>query len=288
MSGPRRSPPSGDITPEMISRDRPHHQPSTGSSARRRLRGFAVIVGPPAITFGVLIFLWWLAVRAFEIPVYLVPTPELVLPALVEYWPDLWQNTQFTVTAVLLGFIASIVTAIPMGYAIAISRTTKQAAYPVLVFIQLIPKIAIAPLFVVWFGFALESKVMLTTLLTFFPLLLASIAGFQALDDRILYLTRTMGASRWQTFRYVRLPSALPVIFSGLKVSATIAVTAAIVAEFVGSNNGLGYRLLVASQYLDTPLIFAILLLMTVIGLGLNYVVEIVEYFLLPWRRVST
>jgi len=97
-----------------------------------------------------------------------------------------------------------------------------------------------------------------------------------------------MGASTWQTFRYVRLPSALPVIFSGLKVSATIAVTAAIVAEFVGSNNGLGYRLLVASQYLDTPLIFAILLLMTIIGLGLNYIVEIVEYFVLPWRRVSS
>jgi NitT/TauT family transport system permease protein len=261
---------------------------ATRSVGRRRLGSLFATVGPPTITFALIIFLWWFAVWYFEVPVYLVPSPELVLPALVEYWPDLWENTQFTVTAVLLGFVASIVTAIPMGYAIAISRTTKQAAYPVLVFIQLIPKIAVAPLFVVWFGFALESKVMLTTLLTFFPLLLASIAGFQTLDDRVLYLTRTMGASRWQTFRYVRLPSALPVIFSGLKVSATIAVTAAIVAEFVGSNNGLGYRLLVASQYLDTPLIFAILLLMTIIGLALNYIVEIVEYFMLPWRRVST
>ncbi len=258
------------------------------SVINRRLRRFLTAVGPPAITFALLIALWWFLVAYFEVPVYLVPSPELVLPALVEYWPDLWVNTQFTVTAVLLGFVFSIVTAIPMGLAIAVSRTTKQAAYPVLVFIQLIPKIAIAPLFVVWFGFALESKVMLTTLLTFFPLLLASIAGFQALDDRVLYLTRTMGASTWQTFRFVRLPSALPVIFSGLKVSATIAVTAAIVAEFVGSNNGLGYRLLVASQYLDTPLIFAILLLMTIIGLGLNYIVEIVEYFVLPWRRVSS
>lgn len=279
---------SSDITPDIIEDGRTPHHPRSRTSARRRLREAIRIVGPPAITFGLLIFAWWLAVKGFGIPVYLVPSPELVLPALVQYWPDLWENTQFTVTAVMLGFIASIVTAIPMGYAIAISRTTKQAAYPVLVFIQLIPKIAVAPLFVVWFGFALESKVMLTTLLTFFPLLLASIAGFQTLDDRVLYLTRTMGASRWQTFRFVRLPSALPVIFSGLKVSATIAVTAAIVAEFVGSNNGLGYRLLVASQYLDTPLIFAILLLMTIIGLVLNYLVEIVEYFLLPWRRVGT
>ena len=281
---------SGNVSSEAVAGEdtaRPELVASR-SVRNRRIRTLLTAVGPPAMTFALLIALWWFLVAYFEIPVYLVPSPELVLPALVEYWPDLWENTQFTVTAVVLGFVFSIITAIPMGLAIAVSRTTKQAAYPVLVFIQLIPKIAIAPLFVVWFGFALESKVMLTTLLTFFPLLLASIAGFQALDDRVLYLTRTMGASTWQTFRYVRLPSALPVIFSGLKVSATIAVTAAIVAEFVGSNNGLGYRLLVASQYLDTPLIFAILLLMTIIGLGLNYIVEIVEYFVLPWRRVSS
>ena len=262
-------------------------QRPNATATRRRLRASLMTVVPPVLTFAILILLWWGAVNYFQVPVYLVPSPELVIPSLIEYWPDLWENTQFTVTAVLLGFFFSIVTAIPMGLAIAVSRTTKQAAYPVLVFIQLIPKIAIAPLFVVWFGFAMESKVMLTTLLTFFPLLLASIAGFQALDQRVLYLTRTMGASTWQTFRYIRLPSALPIIFSGLKVSATIAVTAAIVAEFVGSNSGLGYRLLVASQYLDTPLIFAILLLMTIIGLGLNYIVEIVEYFVLPWRRVA-
>lgn len=254
---------------------------------RWRARGSIMAVVPPVVTFAVLILLWWAAVQYFAIPVYLVPSPELVLPSLLQYWPDIWQNTQFTVTAVAFGFLLSVVTAIPMGLAIAVSRTTKQAAYPVLVFIQLIPKIAVAPLFVVWFGFGMESKVMLTTLLTFFPLLLASIAGFQALDTRLLYLTRTMGASIWQTFRYVRLPSALPIIFSGLKVSATIAVTAAIVAEFVGSNSGLGYRLLVASQYLDTPLIFAILLVMTVLGLGLNYIVEIVEYVVMPWKRVA-
>jgi NitT/TauT family transport system permease protein len=260
---------------------------SAPSRRRRQARVSLMAVVPPVLTFTILILLWWAAVNYFQVPVYLVPSPELVIPSLIEYWPDLWENTQFTVTAVLLGFFFSIVTAIPLGLAIAISRTAKQSVYPVLVFVQLIPKIAIAPLFVVWFGFALESKVMLTTLLTFFPLLLASIAGFQALDTRVLYLTKSMGASAWQTFRYVRLPSALPFIFSGLKVSATIAVTAAIVAEFVGSNNGLGYRLLVASQYLDTPLIFAILLLMTIIGLGLNYIVEIIEYFVLPWRRVA-
>jgi NitT/TauT family transport system permease protein len=126
---------------------------------------------------------------------------------------------------------------------------------------------------------------MLTLLLTFFPLLLASIAGFQILDQRFLYLTRSMGATVWQTFRYLRFPSALPVIFGGLKTSATIAATAAIVAEFVGANKGLGYVLLQATGTLDTTLVFAVLFLLTIIGLALNSVVEVLEYLMSPWRR---
>ena len=136
-----------------------------------------------------------------------------------------------------------------------------------------------------WLGFGLISKVMLTLLLTFFPLLLSSMAGFQILDQRLLYLTRSMGATTWQTFRYLRFPAALPVIFGGLKTSATIAATAAIVAEFVGSNKGLGYILLQGTANLDTTRVFAVLFLLTVIGLGLNAIVEVFEYFLAPWLR---
>ena len=154
-------------------------------------------------------------------------------------------------------------------------------------FVQLVPKIAIAPLFLVWFGFGMESKVVLTLLMTFFPLLLASISGFQILDTRLLYLTRSMGASLWQTFRYLRFPAALPVIFSGLKTAATIAATAAIVAEFVGANEGLGYLLLQGTSRLDTELIFSLLLLLTLIGIALNYIVEAVEYVLTPWQRAG-
>ena len=172
-----------------------------------------------------------------------------------------------------------------LGLLIALSPTAKRMLYPLLVFIQLVPKIAIAPLFVVWIGFGPTSKVMLTLLLTFFPLLLASIAGFQILDQRYLYLTKSMGATTWQTFRYLRFPSALPVIFGGLKTSATIAATAAIVAEFVGANQGLGYLLLQATGVMNTTLVFAILFVMTIIGLALNSIVEVTEYFMTPWRR---
>jgi NitT/TauT family transport system permease protein len=239
----------------------------------------------PMLVFVALIALWWLGVVLFQIPAYLLPPPQDVLPRIVEARQSLWNHTLVTLEEIVLGFALSIVTAIPLGLLIALSPTAKRMLYPLLVFIQLVPKIAIAPLFVVWIGFGPTSKVMLTLLLTFFPLLLASVAGFQILDERFLYLTRSMGATVWQTFRYLRFPSALPVIFGGLKTSATIATTAAIVAEFVGANKGLGYLLLSATGTLDTTLVFAILFVMTVIGLALNSLVELVEWLMTPWRR---
>ncbi|HUN47371.1 MAG TPA: ABC transporter permease [Stellaceae bacterium] len=239
----------------------------------------------PALVFVALILAWWLAIRLFDIPVYLLPPPGDVLPKLVEARQSLWSHTLVTMEEIVLGFALSVVSAIPLGLLIALSPAAKRSLYPLLVFIQLVPKIAIAPLFVVWIGFGPPSKVMLTLLLTFFPLLLASIAGFQILDPRFQYLTRSMGATGWQTFRYLRFPSALPVIFGGLKTSATIAATAAIVAEFVGANKGLGYLLLQATGSLDTTYVFAILFVMTIIGLALNSMVEVAEYLMTPWRR---
>ena len=151
----------------------------------------------------------------FKIPPYLLPGPGATFGRLFTDFDLLWRNAGVTITEVVLGFGISIVIAIPLGLLIALSRLAKQIVYPPIIFMQLIPKIAIAPLFIVWLGLGIESKVLLTLLLTFFPLLISSISGFQILDDRLLYLTRSMGASRWQTFRYLRFPAALPVIFSG-------------------------------------------------------------------------
>jgi NitT/TauT family transport system permease protein len=163
----------------------------------------------------------------------------------------------------------------------------RQVLYPPAMLLQLVPKIAMAPLFLVWFGFGMESKVILTLLMTFFPLLLASIAGFQILDARLLYLTQSMGATVWQTFFYLRVPSALPVIFSGVRTSATIAATAAIVAEFIGANRGLGYVLLKGTSTMNLELTFAVLVALTAIGLAINYTVEFSEWVLAPWQRNS-
>jgi NitT/TauT family transport system permease protein len=251
-----------------------------------RTKALAILLGSmPALMFVACIAIWWALVEIFKLPVYLLPPPQDVLPRMARSAQSLWNNGLVTMEEILAGFALSILTAIPLGLVIALSATAKRLLYPLLVFIQLVPKIAIAPLFVVWIGFGMTSKILLTLLLTFFPLLLASMAGFQILDQRLLYLTKSMGASTWQTFRYLRFPAALPIIFGGLKTAATIAATAAIVAEFVGANQGLGYLLLQATGNMDTTYVFGILFLLTIIGLGLNTIVEVVEYFMTPWQR---
>jgi len=274
------------MSADLMSEDRTTQAPP----ARRRRRRPSMVWRVaretlPAWVFVALIAAWWAAVWILKVPAFLLPPPEDVLPRIWESRQSLTNHSLVTIQEIVMGFALSVLTAIPIGLLIALSPTAKRMLYPLLVFIQLVPKIAVAPLFVVWLGFGLTSKVMLTLLLTFFPLLLASIAGFQILDQRLLYLTRSMGATTWQTFRYLRFPAALPVIFGGLKTSATIAATAAIVAEFVGSNKGLGYVLLQGTANLDTTLVFAVLFLLTIIGLALNTIVEVVEYVITPWQR---
>ena len=267
------------------------HAGQPAAKRRRRRLSLALRVAReslPVWVFVALIAAWWAAVAILKVPAFLLPPPQDVLPRIWESRQSLTGHSLVTIQEIVMGFALSVVTAIPIGLLIALSPVAKRMLYPLLVFIQLVPKIAIAPLFVVWLGFGLTSKVMLTLLLTFFPLLLASIAGFQILDQRLLYLTRSMGATTWQTFRYLRFPAALPVIFGGLKTSATIAATAAIVAEFVGSNKGLGYMLLQGTANLDTTLVFAVLFLLTIIGLALNTIVEVVEFVITPWQRAQT
>ena len=258
-----------------------------GSSKGARLaRRIAWNLLPP-LTFVGMVALWWGAVVLFKIPAYLLPGPGAVFERIVTDGGMLWSHAKVTLIEILVGFGLTIVTSIPLGLLIALSALAKQIVYPPIMLMQLVPKIAVGPLFLVWLGFGLESKVLLTILMTFFPLLLASISGFMILDDRLLYLTRSMGASSWDTFRYLRFPAALPVIFSGIKTSATIAATAAIVAEFVGANRGLGYVLLRGTSTMDVELVFAVLVVLTIVGIAINYLVEFCEWAMTPWQRAK-
>jgi NitT/TauT family transport system permease protein len=167
---------------------------------------------------------------------------------------------------------------------IAYSRLVESFVYPLLVFSQSVPKVAIAPLFVVWFGFGVIPKVIAAFLLGFFPVIVATVQGFKSIEPDVIDLARSMGANPLKVFIKFRLPQAMPAIFSGLKVSVTLAVVGAVVGEFVGSNSGLGYVLQKANGTFDLPLMFAALVILSMIGVLLFLVLELIERWVLPWH----
>jgi NitT/TauT family transport system permease protein len=236
------------------------------------------------VLFALLFALWEGAVWLFGIKEYLLPPPSKVWTEFVKRSDFVLLNAWVTTREILIGFAVAVVVSVPLALSIAYSRTMENAVYPVVVFLQIIPKIAIAPLFIIWFGFGLTPKVLIVFLLTFFPVVVASIAGFKSADPDIMDFARTTGASHWKMFLRIRLPQALPNIFTGLKVGAALASTAAVVAEFVASDRGLGYLLLQYNGNLDTPMVFAVIVLLSLIGLAIYYAVEILERFTIPWH----
>ena len=231
-----------------------------------------------------LIVLWDVFIRLFKIPPYLIPNPLSVAKQLVAEWPMLWRETLPTLYATLAGFALSALVGVPIAMWIAYSRLVESFVYPLLVFSQSVPKVAIAPLFVVWFGFGLVPKVIAAFLLGFFPVVVATVQGFKSVEGDVIDLARSMGANPLKIFLKFRLPHALPAIFSGLKVSVTLAVVGAVVGEFVGSNSGLGYVLQKANGTFDLPLMFAALVILSMIGVLLFLVLELIERWLMPWH----
>jgi NitT/TauT family transport system permease protein len=231
-----------------------------------------------------IVLLWDVAVRVFRIAPYLVPSPAAVLQSLVENWRHLGLHTLWTSGAVLAGFIAAALFAIPLAMVIVVSKVVEGLLYPPMVATQSIPKIALAPLFVVWFGFGVAPKVAVAFLIAFFPIVIDTIVGLRSIDPAMLQLARAMGAPRHRIFLKFRLPHALPSIFGGLKVASTLAVVGALTGEFIGSDKGLGYVLLQASGNLNTPLLFATLVTLSLLAMAFFYAVEALERILIPWH----
>jgi NitT/TauT family transport system permease protein len=231
----------------------------------------------------VLILLAWQLI-GLRLPRYILPTPLATLGELWARAPLLAQHALITLREIALGFLLAVAVSVPCGLAVAFSRPVERVIMPVLVFTQLVPKIALAPLFIIWFGFGLFPKVFMTFLLSFFPIVIDAVVGFRSLDREIEYLTRSMGLGAWGAFVKVRLPHALPQIFAGLKVAITLATVGAIIGEFVGSDRGLGYLLLVAGGDLRTELLFATLIVLTAIGLALYYLMTLFERAAIPWH----
>jgi NitT/TauT family transport system permease protein len=237
-----------------------------------------------AITLTMAVALWWTVAAVGRLPDYVLPAPAVVWRTLVASLGPLTPHIQVTLREILVGFGLTVVVSIPLALLIAHWKPFERTVYPLIVLLQLIPKIALAPLFIVWFGFGFVPKVAIVFLLSFFPLVIDSTAGFKSVNPLLLHLAHTITGSEWRIFWRIRLPAALPHIFAGLKVAIAFATVGAIVGEFVGADQGMGYMLLRANGDLNTPLLFAILVLLSGIGIVLYMLVEGVERAVIPWH----
>ncbi|RKF41737.1 ABC transporter permease [Agrobacterium deltaense] len=245
----------------------------------------------PILLVVFLVVLWDLSIRLFAIPAYLIPTPLDVAVQTYAQWPMLLAESVPTLQATVGGFILSVVVGVPLAMMIAYSKMIESYVYPLLVFSQSIPKVAIAPLFVVWFGFGLMPKVIVAFLLGFFPIVVSTVLGFKSLEADMIDLAKSMGSTRLKMFFKISLPNALPAIFASMKVSITLAVVGAVVGEFVGSNSGIGYVLQRANGNFDLPLMFSALIVLSLMGVVLFMVIDIAEKLMLPWHisnRIAT
>jgi len=235
---------------------------------------------------GILVFLavWEAGVALYKMPAYLLPAPSVIFETFVREFPRLAYHGWVTAYEMLLGYALAVAVAVPLAIAITSSQRFDSFVMPTLLFFQVVPKVAVAPLFLVWFGVGTLPKILVAFLISFFPIVIDAAVGLRSMSGEMADLARSMGASRIQVFARFRLPTSLPYLFSGLKVAATLAVAGAVVGEFVGADKGLGYLLLVTNSNMETALMFATIVALTIIGLAFFYAVELLEAVLIPWH----
>jgi NitT/TauT family transport system permease protein len=249
-----------------------------------RLAGFLERAWRPAALLAGLFVAWWVVTAAGLIEPYLVPSPADTIGAITAKPEYFWDNTVTTAYETFLGFVIAVAIGVFAAVFMVSSATVEKTLYPLLLFAQVVPKIAIAPLFVVWLGFGFTPKIVIAVLMAFFPVVISMVTGLKSIDPEMLQLSATMGAKPAQTFWKIRFPASLPHLFTGLKVAATMAVTGAVVGEFVGADQGLGFVILQANGNLDTPVLFAGLLIMVLLGVLLFVLVEWLEALVMPWH----
>ena len=248
------------------------------SPAARWVRVNGVVV----LAYGAALLAWQAAGTVLHIPPFLLPTPAAILERAASDPSQLLRHSITTLREVVEGFLIGTVVSIPLGILVVYSPLLERLIYPFLVAFQAIPKVALAPILVVWFGFGPTSKVTLAFVTAMFPIIVNTVIGMKQTPRELVYLLRSMRASEAQIFAKVRLIAAAPYIFGGFKIGITLAVVGAIVGEFIASNGGLGYLLLAANNNLDTPLLFAILVVLSFWSVALYYAVEAIEALVLP------
>lgn len=263
----------------------PNVTPASASfSLRRTLRARPELLLIPTV-FVAVVAVWEAIIRFFEIPIYIMPAPSNIALALVN--TGYLDNALYTLGEAMLGFLLAALFGIVLGGLIAQFPLAEKTLYPYLIAIQTTPKVAVAPLFIMWFGFGMTSKVIIAATIAFFPILVNVISGLRSTDPARLELMRSLRATRWQIFTMVRLPGALPMIFAGLNIAIIFSILGAIVGEFLGSRKGLGNAIMQMNVNLDTAGVFATLFVLSAIGVCLHVLMSFLQRKALFWADSS-
>ena len=248
---------------------------------------YAILIPSVFVAF---VVAWDLAVRIFDVPTHLVPPPHLVAKALMRglltspFARDgYWLHAGYTLAAALMGFAVGSTAGIIIGTLISQWRTLEATLKPYIVAFQSLPKVALAPIIAIWFGFGITSKVVICALLTFFPLMVNSLEGFRSVEADRIELMRSLSASRWQIFRMVSLPSALPFIFAGLDMAIVYAIIGAIVGEFTSGRDGLGVLIVSMNYALDMAGAFSVFIVLSLMGIMLSSFLNLIRRRVLFW-----
>ena len=263
-----------------------HTEPSANELAAIKIKPWAQVTLVP-VTLAAFVGLWALFVRLTGYPPFILPGPERVWTRFLALAADgtVWRHAAITLSEVLAGLAVGMIVAFVLGYLLSRSRTVERLVAPYIVASQSIPIVAIAPLLVIWFGPGRLSKVLICALIVFFPILVNTVVGVRSVPADLRDLMRSLRATRWQTFTRLEAPAAMPVLLGGLKIGATLSVIGAVVGEFVGADEGLGFLINVGRGLYDTALVFVAILVLVVLAMGLYGLVAGLERRLLVWRE---
>ncbi|HYM29648.1 MAG TPA: ABC transporter permease [Candidatus Cybelea sp.] len=243
---------------------------------------------PTLALFGLVLVLWQLSVTVFGIREYILPSPMAVLGALGSNEVPWFKHARITTIEIVGAFVMAGAVGIALGIAIAWSNVMARALVPFLVFLNNLPKVAVAPLFLLWLGYGIVPNMLIGALIGFFPVVINTAVGLTQVDPEMLDLGRVFNAPKWKVFAKIRIPNAFPYILSALKVTATAAVVGAIVGEFVASQSGLGYVIVATQGSMNTPVAFGALVWISAVGLGLYGLVTLAGRWIAPWAEAAS
>lgn len=242
---------------------------------------------PPIFVFLAFLLIWQLAIKLFNIPLYLIPPPTKIIAYIASNYIALLKDTAVTMFEATMGFLLGVSFGMIIAVGFAHCRAFERAAYPYMIALKAIPIVAIAPLLVLWFGNGIGGKIIMSSIICFFPAIVNTTTGLKSVNQDSLDLFRSFAASRWDIFTKLRIPNSLPYVFSALKISSTLSVVGAIVGEFSGAKSGLGYLMLVAVYQLDTEALYAGILVTSLSGILFFGLIVLIERIVLKWNSTN-